>query len=215
MALTYAQIASLVQNYTENSDSTFVTNIATFTALAEKRIYNSVYIPALRKQDTSVAMVSGTNTVAMPSDWLATLSIAVVTPVTLLQTYLINKDIEFIREAYPTSSVTGVPVHYAVFSTTQILLGPTPNANFATDIQYYYYPTSIVTASTSWIGNNFEHLLLYGVLREAAIYMKSEEDMITYYESKYQEALGQLLQMGEGKDRRDAYRNVLMRVPVS
>lgn len=218
MAMTYAQLSSAVQAYTENTESTFVTNIATFTAQAERRIYNSVNIPALRKRDTSIAMVSGTNTITMPSDWLATYSLAVVTPVTLAQTYLLNKDVEFIREAYPTSTATGTPVHYANLTTTAttatVLLGPTPNANYATELQYYYYPESIVTASTSWLGNNYEFVLLYGVLREAAIYMKSEPDMIENYEKKYLEALDLLQQAAEGKGRQDTYRVRQARVPV-
>jgi hypothetical protein len=126
----------------------------------------------------------------------------------------LNKDVNYIREAYPTPTSTGTPAHYAQFSDTSLIIGPTPDANYGVELHYYYYPESIVTAGTSWVGNNFETVLLYGSLREAQVFMKGEADIIANYEAKYQESLALLKVLGDGKDRRDAYRSGQARVAV-
>lgn len=220
MPLTYQALKTLVQTYTENTATTFVADIDTFIDLAEKRTYNSVVLPVERKQNTALTTTSGNQYMTMPTDFLAPLSIAIIAPVTGTRTYLLNKDVEFIDAAYPTPGTTGTPAHYAFFSQTvsaqTIILGPTPDAAYATDIQYYFYPESLVTDTAgTWLSNNYPQVLLYGCLREAAVYMKSEPDMIANYEKLYQEGLEQLRQMGEGKDRRDAYRTRLTRVPAA
>jgi hypothetical protein len=128
---------------------------------------------------------------------------------------LLPKDVNFIREAYPTVSPNGQPQYYGVFSPYTMIVGPTPNANYQTELHYYYYPASIVAAGTSWVGDNFDTVLLYGSLREAYTYLKGEADMMANYEAKYQEALGQLKRLGDGLERQDAYRNGQVRVPVT
>ncbi len=218
MAMTYTQLKTLVQNYTENTEATFVANIDSFTDMAEKRIYNDVGLPVERKIATNLTTTIGVATMALPTDFLAPYSFSVTNPSTGAVTFLLNKDPEFINEAYPITATTGTPAHYALqlqsLASTTALLGPTPDAAYATTLNYYYYPASIVTATNTWLGDNYPMALLYGVLREAAAYMKSEPDTVQGYEASYQEALESLRQMGEGKDRRDAYRSRLTRVPV-
>jgi len=187
--------------------------IDTFIQLAEERIYNSVQIPAIRKNQTGY-MTGGNKYLSLPSDWLATFSLSVINPSTGAQSFLLNKDVNFIREAFPVPSDTGTPTHYAQFTDSSLILGPTPDLSYQVELHYYYYPTSIVTATTSWLGNNFESVLLYGALREAAVFVKAEADMVANYEGKYQESLGLLKQLGDGKDRRDAYRSGQVRIPV-
>jgi len=211
--MNYATLVSTIENYCENTESLFVSSIPTFVQLAEERIYNTVQLPAIRKNQTG-AMTGGDKYLTLPTDWLATFSLAVVDPVTTAQSFLLNKDVNYIREAYPTPSSTGTPAHYAQFSATSLIIGPTPDANYAVELHYYYYPESIVTAGTSWLGDNFETVLLYGALREAQIFMKGEADIIANYEAKYQESLMLLKVLGDGKDRRDAYRSGQTRVAV-
>jgi hypothetical protein len=212
--MNYTQLVDLVKQYTQNEETSFVANIPVFVQLAEERIYNAVFIPAIRKNQ--IGTLTPTNKyLTLPADWLANFSLAVIAPVTNAQTFLIDKDVNFIRECYPDPDDVGVPKYYAIFDKNTLILGPTPDSNYQVELHYYYYPTSIVTASTSWLGDNFETVLLYGTLREAYIYMKGEQDMIQYYEQKYQESLGLLKLLGEGKDRRDAFRSGLNRIPVT
>lgn len=211
--MNYSSLVTMIQDYCGNAESSFVANIPTFVQLAEERIYNSVQIPAIRKNQTG-ALTASNKYLTLPTDWLATFSLAVVNPTTQAQTFLLNKDVNYIREAFPSPSDTGTPTHYAQFDSGTLLLGPTPDLSYAVELHYYYYPASIVTAGTSWVGDNFETVLLYGSLREAYQYMKGEEDITAQYENKYQEALALLKVLGDGKDRRDAYRSGQTRVPV-
>lgn len=204
----------LIQDYCQNTETTFVADIPTFVQLAEERVYNSVQIPAIRKNQTGT-MTSGNKYLTLPTDWLATFSLAVIDPSTQAQTFLLDKDVNFIRESFPVPSATGTPTHYAQFDQNTLILGPTPDASYGVELHYYYYPTSIVSAGSSWVGNNFGEVLLYGALREAYLFMKGEQDVIQYYEQKYQEGMGLLKQLGDGKNRRDAYRNGQVRVPVT
>ena len=212
--MNYSQLVDLIKQYTQNEETSFVANIPVFVQLAEERIYNAVFIPAIRKNQIGTLTPSN-KYLTLPADWLANFSLAVITPVSNAQTFLLDKDVNFIRECYPDPDDVGVPKYYAIFDKNTLILGPTPDSNYQVELHYYYYPESIVTASTSWLGDNFETVLLYGTLREAYIYMKGEQDMITYYEQKYQEYLGLLKLLGEGKDRRDAYRSGLNRIPVT
>ena len=212
--MNYAALVTLIQDYTENSESSFVSNIPTFVQLAEERIYNTVQIPAIRKNQTG-ALTAGNKYLTLPTDWLATFSLAVIDPVTQAQTFLLNKDVNFIRESFPVPTDTSTPTHYGQFDQNTLILGPTPDLSYAVELHYYYYPESIVTASTSWLGDNFETVLLYGSLREAYQYMKGEEDLTAQYEAKYQESLGLLKQLGDGKDRQDTYRTGQVRVKVT
>lgn len=212
--MNYTQLVDLVKQYTQNEETSFVANIPSFVQLAEERIYNSVFIPAIRKNQIGTLTPSN-KYLTVPADWLANFSLAVIDPVTNAQTFLLDKDVNFIRECYPDPDDTGVPKYYAIFDSNSFILGPTPDSNYQVELHYYYYPESIVTASTSWLGDNFETVLLYGTLREAYLYMKGEADMMQYYEQKYQESLGLLKLLGEGKGRRDAYRSGLNRIPVT
>jgi hypothetical protein len=141
--------------------------------------------------------------------------VAVIDPATNAQTFLLDKDVNFIRESFPDPDTTGVPTHYAQFDDNSLILGPTPDASYGVELHYYYYPPSIVTASTSWLGDNFESVLLYGALREAYLFMKGEQDIVGYYEEKYKESLMLLKMLADGKNRRDAYRSGQTRVPVA
>lgn len=211
--MNYTSLVQLVQDYLESTETSFVDNIPNFVQLAEERVYNSVQIPAIRKNATGT-MTSGNKYLSLPTDWLATFSLTLIDTETGVQSFLLNKDVNYIREAYPTPSDTGPPAHYAIFDANTLILGPTPDASYGAELHYYYYPQSIVDAGTSWLGDNFESVLLYGTLREAYNYLKGEVDLTAQYEAKYQEALGLLKQLGDGKDRRDAYRSGQVRVPV-
>jgi hypothetical protein len=212
--MNYTQLVDLVKQYTQNEETSFVANIPVFVQLAEERIYNAVFIPAIRKNQIGTLTPSN-KYLTVPADWLANFSLSVIEPVTNAQTFLLDKDVNFIRDCYPDPDDTGVPKYYAIFDDNTFILGPTPDSNYQVELHYYYYPESIVTAGTSWLGTNFETVLLYGAVREAYIYMKGEQDMMVYYEQKYQESLGLLKLLGEGKDRRDAFRSGLNRIPVT
>ena len=210
--MTYTELVAAIKSYTENDYST--ADINTFIENAEQRIYNTVQLPDLRKNVTGT-MTSGNKYFSLPVDWLSTFSIAVISA-TNEYTYLLNKDVNFVRESFPDTDAPfyGKPEYYAIFDDTTMILGPTPDANYESELHYYYYPESIVIAGTSWLGNNFDTALLYGSLLEAAAFMLSEPDTIANYTARYQEAMGLLTNLGEGKNRRDAYRSGQARIPV-
>lgn len=212
--MNYTQLVQAIEDYCQNTEPTFVSNIPVFVQLAEERVYNSVQIPAIRKNQTGT-MTASNKYLSLPTDWLATFSLSVIDPTTTAQTFLLDKDVNFIREAFPYPTTTGQPTHYAQFDVNTLILGPTPDVSYDVELHYYYYPTSIVTAGTSWLGSNFSEVLLYGSLREAYLFMKGEADIIQNYEQKYQEGMALLKQLGDGKNRRDAYRNGQVRVPVT
>ena len=211
--MTYTELVAAIESYTENQYST--SDVNTFIQNAEQRIYNTVQLPDLRKNVTGT-MTSGNKYFSLPSDWLSTFSIAVIDPATNAYTFLLNKDVNFVRESFPDTDAPfyGKPEYYAIFDDTTMILGPTPDANYESELHYYYYPESIVIAGTSWLGNNFDTALLYGSLLEAAAFMLSEPDTIANYTARYQEAMGLLTNLGEGKNRRDAYRSGQARIPV-
>ena len=211
-ALTYTTLVAEIQNYTENEFTTAV--VDTFIQQAEQRIYNSVQLPALRKNVTGT-MTSGNKYLAIPSDWLSTFSLAVINA-NNEYLYLLNKDVNFIRQSFPDtdSDFYGEPQYYAVFDQNSFILGPTPDASYDVELHYFYYPESIVTAGTSWLGNNFSSVLLYGALLEAYTYMKGEQDVMADYQKRYDDAMQLLIQLGDGKNRQDAYRSGQVRTPV-
>jgi hypothetical protein len=297
--MNFTQLSNAIQSYAESTEQLFVDNIPNFVQLAEERIYNAVQIPAIRKNVTG-NFTSGDHYLALPSDYLASFSLAVIDANGNYE-YLIDKDVNFIRQSYPNATTdTGIPRYYSQFQPYTYLIGPTPDSNYQTELHYYYYPVTIVqggiagfgtitpgsgytngiyeqvpltggdgsnatatitissgivtavtltnpgyfyvsgnvlsaTASylggtgsgfsipvnniqnatgTSWLGDNFETVLLYGALREAVIFQKGEQDMVAYYEQKYQESLALLKELGDGKDRRSAYRDGQLRLPV-
>lgn len=218
--MNYTQLSAALVAYTENTGQDFADNIPTFVQQAEKRIYNTVQLTSLRKNVTGVTTINN-KYLSCPNDFLSVYSLAVVDGTGEYQ-YLLDKDVNFIRAAYPTPATTGVPKYYALFgpqSTNEtelaFILGPTPGAEYTVELHYFYYPESIVTAGTTWLGDNFDPVLLYGSLVEAYTYMKGEQDLIQLYNSKYMEALAILKQLGDGKQRQDAYRSGQVRNPVS
>jgi hypothetical protein len=210
--MNYAELVAQIQDYTENTFTT--TDINTFITQAEQRIYNTVQLPALRKNVTG-SLSAGNKYLAMPTDWLATFSLAVFGADNEYK-YLLNKDVNFIRQSFPDtdSAFYGEPQYYAVFNASSFIVGPTPDINYSAELHYFYYPTSITVAGTSWLGDNFSSTLLYGSLLEAYTYMKGEKDVLDNYRARYDEAMLLLKQLGDGKDRQDAYRSGQVRYPA-
>lgn len=208
--MNYSELVSAIEDYTENTFASADINI--FIKQAEQRVYNTVQLPALRKNVTGNTTANNKYLTA-PSDWLSTFSMAVVNN-DGSYTYLLNKDVNFIRAAYPEPTDTGTPEYYALFDQNSFILGPTPDAVYTVELHYFYYPESIVTANTTWLGNNFDSVLLYGSLLEAYTYMKGESDILNLYKQRYDEALALLKQLGDGKDRQDAYRSGQIRYKV-
>ena len=233
--MTYTELIAAIQSYTENtfpetylaSGSTVssTTQLNTFITQAEQRIYNTVQFPSLRKNVTGQTTI-GNKYLSCPLDFLATYSLAVVTADG--QEFLLNKDVNFIRQAYPKATDTAVPKYYALFGPTttdsltpaitnelSFIIGPTPDATYDVELHYYYYPQSITVAASgqTWLGDNFDSVLLYGSLVEAYTFMKGEQDIIALYDGKYKEALALASRLGDGLERSDAYRSGQFRVP--
>jgi hypothetical protein len=219
--MNYAALVTAISTYTENTFPTTAMN--TFITQAEQRIYNTVQFPSLRKNVTG-AVTASNKYVSCPDDFLAPYSFAVISS-SGDYTYLLNKDVNFIREAYPSSTSTGTPKYYALFGPTVVsttitnelsfILGPAPDNDYYVELHYYYYPTSITTANTTWLGDNFDSVLLYGSLVEAYIYMKGEPDIVTGIDAKYKEALALAKRLGDGMERQDAYRSGQYRQAVT
>lgn len=206
---------SLKTNIEDICETSFTDDqLALFTQQAEEKILQTVDIPALRKVDDG-PLVSTNKLYTLPTDYLYTYSLSVISSST--HTYLLNKDVNFLREAYPvnTSAKYGLPKFYAQYSETQIELVPTPDANYELEHIYGYYPTSIVSGSTSWLGDNASSALLNGALIEAVRFQKGEADVVAMYEKLYLQSITLLMEMGDGKLRRDAYRSGQKRIPVS
>lgn len=198
-----------------------------FVRQTETRVYNSAQIPALRKNVTGTVSMNN-QYLSAPLDFLAVYSMAVINNTTQAYEYMLDKDVNFIRAAFPIKTDTGMPQYYALFGPTTtntdpaiitneltFIVGPTPDALYYVELHYYYYPESIVTAGTTWLGDNFDPILLYGTLREAYLFMKGEQDLIANVEEKYNEAMGQLKRLGDGLERQDAYRSGQVRVKVT
>jgi hypothetical protein len=231
----YTTLFNTIKTYTENEfpETTFtgtngVTSVTTlppaqiniFIQQAEKRIYNTVQLPSLRKNVTGT-LTAANKYLSAPTDFLAVYSLAVIDALGSY-TYLLNKDVNYIREAYPSPTDSAAPKYYALFGPTlndmnelSFILGPTPNLNYNVELHYFYYPESIVTAGTTWLGDNYDPVLLYGSLVEAYTFMKGETDMINLYNSKYMEAMAQLKRLGDGMERQDAYRSGQYRQQVT
>jgi hypothetical protein len=218
--MNYAALVTAISDYTENTFPT--TDMNTFITQAEQRIYNTVQFPSLRKNVTGT-ITANNKYLSCPEDFLSPYSLAVI-DATGAYEYLLNKDVNFIRQAYPQPTDTAIPRYYALFGPTvsgstisnelSLILGPTPDATYAVELHYYYYPASITTATTTWLGDNFDTVLLYGALVEAYTYMKGEADMIALYSGRYQESLALAKRLGDGLEKQDSYRSGTYRVAV-
>jgi hypothetical protein len=221
--MNYSQLVAEIESYTENQFQT--TDIDTFIQQAEQRIYNSVQFPSIRKNVTGTTYQDN-KYLSAPSDFLAVYSLAVIDDEDNYS-YLLNKDVNFIRSAYPSATDTGKPEYYALFGPTttnapspvitnelSFILGPTPDQAYSVELHYYYYPESIVTAGTSWLGDNFDSALLYGSLLEAYTYMKGEADVLAQYQKRYDDAMALGKRLGDGMERGDAYRDGQAKYPV-
>jgi len=235
--MNYAQLSAQIQAYLENTfpdtltwDGQTVTSkdqIDTFIKQAEQRIFNTVQFPSIRKNVTGTLTINN-KYLSSPSDFLSVYSMAVI-DATGRYEYLLNKDVNFIRQAYPNPTSTGIPKYYALFGPTttntnppvitnelSFMVGPTPDAAYSVELHYFYYPTSIVEAGTTWLGDNFDSVLLYGALVEAAIFMKIDaqtEGLV--FDTKYKEALALAKRLGDGLERQDAYRSGQFRQAVT
>jgi hypothetical protein len=223
--MNYTELSNAIQAYTENTEADFVAEIPVFVQQAEQRIYNSVQFPSIRKNVTGVT-TAGNKYLQCPLDFLAVYSMAIVDGTLESGTYeyLLNKDVNFIRQAYPQANDTAIPRYYALFGPRSdnedeltFILGPTPDTTYNVELHYYYYPESITVAANgrTWLGDNFDSVLLYGSLVEAYTYMKGETDMMGLYNQKYQEALGLAKRLGDGMERQDAYRTGQYRQKVT
>lgn len=218
MALTYTELVQQIEDITENTYET--RDINGFITRAEQAIYNTVQLASLRRNVTG-ALSANNKYLSAPNDFLSVYSLAVIKD-NDDYLYLLNKDVNFIREAYPSPNATGLPKHYAIFGPRSdnldelsFILGPTPDQSYEVELHYFYLPESIVTAGTSWLGDNFDSALLNGALVEAIRFMKGEQDMVTLYEKLYLQSIALLKQLGDGKQRQDAYRDGQVRDKIS
>jgi len=208
--MNYKELKANIQDICETSFTD--AELALFTEQAEQGIYNTVEIPALRKNVTGTTTLNNVY-LDVPADFLWSYSLAVVDG-DGNYSYLINKDVNFIREAYPKATSIGVPKHYAYFNEASFIVGPTPDASYTVELHYGYYPESIVTAGTTWLGNEFDSALLNGALVQAIRFMKGEPDLVEMYRNLYAQAMALLRNLGAGKLREDAYRSGQFRVSV-
>lgn len=214
--MNYTELQTAVEDYCENTFS--AADFATMTKLAEQKIYNSVQLPSLRRNVTGT-ITAGNKYLTAPNDFLSVFSLAVI-DASGVYTYLLDKDVNFIREAYPNPTTTGTPKYYAIFgpdstlSELSFIVGPTPATTVTAELHYFYYPESIVTASTSWLGDNFDSALFNAVMVEAIRFMKGEQDMVAFYADQYKQSLTLLKNLGDGKQRQDTYRSGQLRTQV-
>jgi hypothetical protein len=230
--MTYTELVAAIKGYCENDfpttsgSFTSTDQVNTFIKQAEQRIYNSVQFPTIRKNVTAATTINN-KYLSSPGDFLAPYSLAVIDGTGSYE-YLLNKDVNYIRAAYPNPNDTGIPRYYAIFGPTttndappvitneySFILGPTPDAAYSVELHYYFYPESIVTASTTWLGDNFDSTLLYGSLVEAYTFMKGEPDVVAAYNKRYEEAMILAKRLGDGMERRDAYRSGQVRMSVN
>lgn len=209
--MNYAELSTQIQNYLENSESTFVAEIPNIVMNAEWRIHYDLQLPAARRNKMSTATANN-RYLGQPSDFISAFEASVISGTTYSP--LVFVDTSYIREAYPDASVTGVPQHYAIWNETTFLLGPTPAAPYSIELHYFSMPESIVTAGTTWIGNNAAAPLLYACLIEGYVYNKGEADMLKVYQDRYQQNIDLLKVVSAARSRGDAYRDGQFKVPV-
>ena len=214
MTYTHTTLKTAIQDYTENSETTFVNNLDNFIKNTEERILKLVDLDFFRK-NASAAMTSGNKYLSCPSDFLSSFSLSYI-DASNNHNFLLQKDVNFLQEFAPDDTATGAPKYYAQFDVENFILAPTPNSNYAVELHYYYRPASITgSAGTSWLGENAPDCLLYGCLVEAYTFMKGEADMMGTYEKRFVEAIQRLKNYGEGRENNDAYRQGLVRIPTT
>jgi hypothetical protein len=222
--MNYAELCDNINDIVENEFTQ--DQLAMFTQQAEQKIFNTVQLPSLRKNVTG-ALTPSNKYLSTPADFLSVFSVAVIDSTGRYE-YLLNKDVNFIRQAYPNPSTTGIPKYYAIFGPTttftdppfltnelSLILGPTPNIAYGVELHYFFYPESIVTAGQSWLGENFDSALLNGALIEALRFIKGDQEMAAMYDKLYLQSIMLLKQLGDGKLRQDAYRSGQYRQTVS
>jgi len=215
VALTYNQLVTAVEDYTENYETTFIANIPTFIRQAEQRIINAVQHPQFKKNATA-SLTANNRYLSTPTDFLAPFELAIIGTNGAYNPLLL-KDVSWIREAFPDPTTTGIAAYYAIFDQTTLILSKTPDAAYTVEFHYFAYPQSLVdagTTNTTWLSTNFDSALLYGTLVEAYIFMKGEPDILAAYDKQFKEAVGLFKNLGEGKDREDAYRTQQKRTQV-
>jgi hypothetical protein len=210
--MTYSELKSLIQNYLQNTETTFVNDLPKIIEQAEERILKTVRLPVFRKNVTG-QLATGNKYLATPTDFLDNFSLAVINGSN--QEFLYYKDVNFIREAYPNASSTGTPKHYGLFDDTSFIVGPTPDSNYSVELHYFYRPASITAGAdsgTTWLATNAVNALLYGSLLESYVYMKGEPDVMNMYEKRFLEALGRLKSLAEGENTVDNYTEGAVRI---
>ena len=210
--MTYLELKSLIQDYLQNTETSFVSNINNVIKQAEERILKTVKLPVFRK-NVSGNLSSGSEYLATPTDFLDNFSLSITN--SSEQSFLLFKDVNFIREAYPNASTTGIPKHYALFDDSTFIVGPTPNAAFTVELHYFYRPASITAGAdsgTTWLSTNARNALLYASLIEGYMYMKGDMDLMNQYEKRYMESISRLKTLGEGDNTVDTYRDDVVRV---
>ena len=210
--MNYTQLSQAIQDYTEVNEASFVSYIPTFVQNVERLVAQTVQLPVFRKAVTG-AFTPLDQYITLPADFISIFSLADVDATGAFQ-FMKNKDVNYIREAYPSPASVGLPTCYALFNSCSVLVGPTPDAAYVPEMHYQYYPPSIVDVGTTWLSTNFPNVLLWGAVLEAYAYLKGDADLLNLYSAKYQEALGLLKQLGDGKDRMDTYRTVQVRDQV-
>lgn len=210
--MTYSELKSLIQDYLQNTETSFVSNIDNIIKQAEERILKTVKLPVFRKNVTG-SLSSGNKYLSTPTDFLDNFSLSITSSDE--EIFLLFKDVNFIREAYPNASTTGIPKHYALFDDSTFIVGPTPNAAFTAELHYFYRPTSLTAGAdsgTTWLSTNARNALLYGSLIEGYMYMKGDPDLMAQYEKRYMESISRLKSLGEGDNTVDTYRDDVVRV---
>ncbi|ANS05145.1 hypothetical protein [uncultured Mediterranean phage] len=213
MALTYSTLVQAIKDYTDNTETVFVSQIDQFISNAEQRILFEVQLPVFRK-NTQGTLTSANKYLALPNDFLAPFSLSVVSSNTYY--FLLNKDVNFLQESYPDTTETGRPLYYSIFDDTNLLVAPVPDADYTMEFHYVYKPDGLSSSNTTtWLGTNAYDALLYASLIEAYIFMKGDAELLTYYQTRYQETLPRVKNLGEGRDRKDVFRSGQLRIAVT
>ena len=213
--MTYAELQTAIKDYLQNTETNFVTDLPTIIKQAEERILKMIRLPVFRK-NVQGSLTDGNQYLATPSDFMDSFSVATISSNTY--NYLIRTDVSFIREAYPTTTTKAAPKHYALFDDNTFIVGPTPDADYTAELHYFYRPASITAGAdsgTTWLSTNATNALLYGCLLEGYTYMKGESEMMNLYNQRYQDSLGRLKVLGEGRNTTDTYREGSFQVPVT